>query len=474
MDRIHPTVSLWIQSARLFLTLLTASTALPTKFNAATEGKIDVDTWLVGLAEAKITPSDPVVMGGFASRRKVFDGVIHDLWVKAMAIEDRSGHRAVLITCDFIGLRAVNADPVCMDIMARTGLKRDQILLNNSHTHTGPSQAESPTKDSYLSAEQVRDLYQYTEWLKATIAETVVRALDTMTPAKLGYDTGVALFVMNRREPTDRGIALGHNPSGPADRSVPVLRVTDLDGKIRAVVFGAACHQTTILPGDNRVCGDYAGFAQIRLEETYPGSQAMFMQGCGGDAGPYPTGKLEYSRAHGEALGAEVQRLIERNRFRPLTGTLRTEISHTDLPLHRPFSEKEIQELLQGPARWKKWVGTKMKERLDAGLPWPEYYRAPIAVWQFGSDLTLVGLSGEVVVDYVARIRQAVGPLNLWISAYCNDVFGYLPSARILREGGYETRGLYSGEMFSPQVENVVVDQVRDLARAVGRPIPSH
>ncbi|MCF3650630.1 neutral/alkaline non-lysosomal ceramidase N-terminal domain-containing protein [Synoicihabitans lomoniglobus] len=430
------------------------------------------EVWQIGLAKTKITPTEPVVMGGFASRRDPFVGVIHDVWVKTMAIEDHTGHRAVLITCDFIGFRAVNADPICAAIMERTGLGRDQILLNCSHTHTGPSQADSPTTDSYLPAPKVRDLYDYTEWLKTQVVDTAVAALENLAPATLGHGIGVAPFVMNRREPSPRGIVLGHNPSGPADRSVPVLKITDLDGEVRGVLFGAACHNTTILPTDNQVCGDFAGYAQIWLEETYPGAQAMFMQGCGGDAGPYPTGKLEYSRAHGQTLGAEVQRLIEQDAFHSVRGALRTGFTKVELPLRGAMTPAEIAELQRGPAQWKRWVGQKMAARLENGDPWPESHPAPLAVWQFGDDLTLVGLSGEVVVDYVARIEEAVGPLNLWIAGYCNDVFGYLPSARVLREGGYETRGLYSGELFSPRVEDVVVNEVRALAESVGRSVP--
>ena len=62
-------------------------------------------------------------------------------------------------------------------------------------------------------------------------------------------------------------------------------------------------------------------------------------------------------------------------------------------------------------------------------------------------------------------------PNQLWVAAYCNDVFGYLPSSRVLGEGGYETRGLYSGVpgFFDPKAEEVVVRAVRELARKAGR-----
>ena len=82
-----------------------------------------------------------------------------------------------------------------------------------------------------------------------------------------------------------------------------------------------------------------------------------------------------------------------------------------------------------------------------------------------------MGLPGEIVVDYVALIEEAVGPRKLWLSAYCNDTFGYVPSARVLREGGYETRGLYHGGIgyFAPEAQDALVGKVRELAERVGR-----
>src|SRR5262249_36261992 len=116
-----------------------------------------------------------------------------------------------------------------------------------------------------------------------------------------------------------------------------------------------------------------------------------------------------------------------------------------------------------------------MLQRLDRGEKLPTHYRAPQAVWQLGNDLTLVAMSGEVVVDYVPLLEKALGPNRLWVAAYANDVFGYVPSARILSEGGYETRGIYDGGigLFDPKTQDVLVDAVRDLAAKVGRELPA-
>ncbi len=117
------------------------------------------------------------------------------------------------------------------------------------------------------------------------------------------------------------------------------------------------------------------------------------------------------------------------------------------------------------PRCWLFWIEARSCRRITP---------CPLTVWQFGRDLTLVGLSGEVVVDYVAFLEKVLGPNQLWIAGYCNDVFGYLPSARVLAEGGYETRGLYAGGagFFDPKAEEVVVRTVRKLAEQAGRKLP--
>ena len=126
-----------------------------------------------------------------------------------------------------------------------------------------------------------------------------------------------------------------------------------------------------------------------------------------------------------------------------------------------------------GPG-FKQGVAKGMLALLDKGEKIPTHYTAPMALWQFGDDLTMVALSGEVVVDYVAFLEKALGPLNLWVAAYSNDVFGYLASARVIEEGGYETRGIYSGGpgFFSPASQDSVIKAARSMAEKAGRKIP--
>jgi hypothetical protein len=428
--------------------------------------------WKAGLAQVKITPERPVRMSGYAGRTKPFEKVAADLFVKALVLEDRDGHRGVLVTSDLLGFPADVAEPICERVGKKTGLKREQILLNSAHTHAGPALSlKAPAKDDAGSGEALRTV-EYTRELQDKVVEVIVRAAERLEPARLAMGSGVIDFAMNRREFTPDGVILGVNPRGLADRSVPVLRVEGADGKPRAILFGAATHNTT-LGGDNyQVCGDYAGFAQAYVQERYPNVQAMFMLGCAGDSNPYPRGTMELARKHGETLGTEVCRILG-GKLRPVGGPLSIAFDRIDLPLQPAPPRAELQKLAAGRSP-KSWGAKEMLAALDRGEKPPTHYTCPITVWQFGQDLTLVGLSGEVVVDYVTMLEKALGPNRLWIAAYCNDVFGYLPSARVLAEGGYETRGLYSGGagFFDPGAEQVLVRHLRELAAKAGRKLP--
>jgi hypothetical protein len=123
-------------------------------------------------------------------------------------------------------------------------------------------------------------------------------------------------------------------------------------------------------------------------------------------------------------------------------------------------------------ASWERYIGTRHLALLDRGQAPARTFGMPISFWQFGGDLTLVGLSGEPVNDFVHLIGNAIGPTRLWVAGYCTDVFGYVPSARILREGGYETRGIDRGDavgQFTPEAQDVIVGAVQAMARETGR-----
>lgn len=422
-----------------------------------------------GVARADITPTTPIPMAGYAERRQPFEAVEQPLYAKVLALEDGRGERALLITADLIGFTRDLAARIAARLEASHGLARARILLNASHTHSGPLVGGSLLK--MAPPETVSRIEGYLRGLEEKIVAAAQQALGKMQPARLSWGSGVVNFVMNRRQFTPRGVILGVNPRGPADRTVPLLRVDDAQGRPLAVVFGAAVHNTT-LTGDNlRISGDYAGFAQAYVEARRPGVQAMFVSGCGGDANPYPRGTFDLARRHGSELAEEVTRLME-TKLEPVRGPLRTEFRMVDLPLEA-FTMPQIEALARNAPSYRRFFTDGALALLRAGKPLLQTYAAPLALWQFGEDLTLVAFSGETVVDYALAAERILGPLKLWVSGYNNDVFGYLPSARLLEEGGYETRGLYADYgLFRPEVERTVLRAIEEMARSAGRRMP--
>ncbi|HEX4646777.1 MAG TPA: neutral/alkaline non-lysosomal ceramidase N-terminal domain-containing protein, partial [Verrucomicrobiae bacterium] len=417
-----------------FAVIISTFSSVTAAFAADTE-------WKAGLATVKITPETPVPMAGYASRVKPYTSVAQDIYAKALALEDRQGHRAVLVTTDLIGISRAVANPICERITAKTGLTRHEILLSSSHVHSAPVLKLEESAESGIAPEDNRNLVAYTRKLQDQLVDLAAQALSRLEPARLSWSSGIAHFAMNRREFTPRGVILGANPRGLVDRSVPVLRIDSPDGKLRAVLFGYACHNTTLTQTNYSLSGDYAGFAQAWVQEQNPEAQAMFMIGCGGDADPYPRGTMENARENGAALGREVCRVLA-GRQRPVNGPLTCVFDQASRPL-QSFSRAELEKMTNGPS-WQTGNAKAMLAQLNRGETLASAYECPVAVWQFGNDLTLVAMSGEVVVDYVPLLEQALGPLQLWPVAYCNDVFGYVPSARVLKEGGYECRGLYN------------------------------
>ncbi|MBS1830451.1 MAG: neutral/alkaline non-lysosomal ceramidase N-terminal domain-containing protein, partial [Acidobacteria bacterium] len=265
--------------------------------------------WKVGLASADITPKEPVPMGGYANRTAPFEAVEAPLFAKVLALEDGAGTKAVIITADLLGFTRERTERIAASLKQSDGIDRRNILINASHTHSGPLVSGSMLLSA--PAAMRSRMNAYIESMESKIIEAAQKALHQMTPARLSWGSGVAKFVMNRREFTPKGVILGANARGPADRTVPVLRIDDPSGRLRAIVFGAGSHNTT-LTGDNmRVSGDYAGFAQLYLESRRPGIQAMFLTGCAGDANPYPRGTFDLARRHASELADEDTRVLD-------------------------------------------------------------------------------------------------------------------------------------------------------------------
>jgi putative membrane-bound dehydrogenase-like protein len=407
----------------------------------------------VGVAKVDITPDYPVRMTGYAVRKTEATNAAQHIWAKALAIGDKEP--ALYLTVDNCGVPGTLVDDVARRLRGE-GVLPERITVCSSHTHSAPMVngfAPNIFATNVPPEHQAR-LDRYTKELADKLEQVARAALKDRKPGHLAWSRGEARFAANRR-----------TAGGPVDHALLVLRATDVTGKIRAVVANYACHCTTLGGEFNEIHGDWAGCAQESLERDHPGAIALISIGCGADANPSPRGKLEDARQNGETLAAEVKNLLGRT-FVPLQGEPKCQRKQFELPFGKQFTREEWEER----AKQSGIVGfhaRKNLERLDRGEKLPATLPYRISTWTFGEDLAMVFLAGEVVVDYSLRLKKELDSSRLWVTAYANDVPCYIPSRRILQEGGYEAESSLwyydRPARLAPEIEDLIIKTVHDL-----------
>ena len=426
--------------------------------------------WKAAAARINITPEKLMWMSGYGSRDRPAEGKLTDLWAKALVLEDPDGKRAVWITLDLVGIdRQISLD-VLDRYMAQYGLEPAQVAFCTSHTHTGPVVGKNLKAMYFLDAEQWRLVDEYTDSLKDKLVKLAGDALARLEPAQLSWANGRATFAVNRRNNRAADVprlrAEGQL-QGPFDHDVPVLAVKSAEGELRALLFGYACHATVL--SFYKWSGDYPGFAQIALEEKHPGCVAMFWAGCGADQNPLPRRQVEQAQKYGQRLAAAVDRVLE-GEMNPIYGKLSTRRAEIDLPFDKLPTREQLENEKSSSNRYYARRAVLLLEKLDRDGTLSPTYPYPIQVWRLGPELVFTALGGEVVVDYALRLKAELGQQTTWVAGYSNDVMAYIPSRRVLNEGGYEGGGamVYYGlpTVWAPEVEELIVDKVHELVQA--------
>ncbi|MEX2304377.1 MAG: neutral/alkaline non-lysosomal ceramidase N-terminal domain-containing protein [Bryobacterales bacterium] len=441
-------------------------------FLAAAAG-LQGQQWKAGAAVVSITPQMPVWMAGYGNRDKPSQGVAQELHAKALAIEDPSGSRVVIVTSDLIGFVNGVSEAIACQARERFELPRERLVLSSSHTHTGPTLGNSLRVMYDFTPEQSKAVEDYTQYLQEQVVEVIGKAIANLAPSRLTFHRGQAGFAMNRRQQTPDGVKLAMNPKGPVDHDVPVLRVSSMDGKPIAVLFSYACHNTTLTGNHYEFHGDYAGEAQRRVESAQPGVVALFMMGCGADANPEPRGEMAHVEQHGEELAAAVAGVMSSD-GRSVDGDLRAELIRFPIPLAPAPSRGEFEARAKDPNRFVRRHAAEHLELLASGGRIPTDYSYPLQAVQLGGTVTLVALAGEVVVGYALQLKERLGEESTWPVAYANDVFAYIPTKEILSEGGYEAdrSQVYYGQPgpWAPAIEATILGKAVELVKRVRAP----
>lgn len=385
------------------------------------------EQWQAGVARLVITPDEPMWMSGYGGRDHAAEGKVHDLYARAAALQSPDGTTTVVISLDLIGVPIKMVQVVAAEIEKQHKLPRRHLMFASSHTHCGPALDD---KLSHMLAMQDDDWAQvrkYQAGLNLKVIKVINDALADLQPAKLSVGNGKCGFASNRRAPIG---------TGPFDHQVPVLRIDSPTGQLRGVVFGYACHNTVM--GFYQWSGDYAGFAQLDLEGRHSGAVAMFFSGCGADQNPLPRRKLELAEKYGRMLAVSVDEVLASQTMRPLTGTITPRFEEIPLELASLPTKEKLTTEAAGTDRFLRARAKLLLEQLAAEGTVRKTYPYPIQVWKLGNEITWVALGGEVVVDYQLRLKRELGEHSTWVVGYANDVMAYIPSERVLAEGGYE------------------------------------
>lgn len=418
-----------------------------------------------GTARIGITPDRPIIMAGYAARKGHSEGLYRALYAKALVLRHES-EPVALITTDLIGFDRKTCDAVKEAIRERTGLPPERVILTASHTHTGPEIRLGMT-------EEKEDLDEgYARWLIGRIAEVTAYAAERLEPVSLTFATSPCTLGVNRRLPTEEGVMMRPNPRGITDPVLTALTFRRPDTTPIAVVMSYACHPTTL--GGYLIGADYPGFGQDLVEAEYPGCTAFFVQGCGADIkvrhidgqGRFKSGPCAVARSLGEELAraALVALCAEQ---RPVEGALHCGLTQVEMPLQPPPSRAEAEAMTQNEnehfARW----GREMLRIHDEGGTFMTSRSMDLQTLTAGG-FALVALGGEICVGYSLRLKRELASSfkDVLVAGYANGMIGYVPTAAMMSEGGYEVSESYRYHLvpapYAPEVEDAICAQVAE------------
>ncbi|MES3017287.1 MAG: neutral/alkaline non-lysosomal ceramidase N-terminal domain-containing protein [Bacteroidota bacterium] len=428
-----------------------------------------------GVSDVDITPEWPVRLAGFAIRSKAeAEGTLLPLKAKALALGDDKQGASVLITVDLIGIPWNVTKEVAKRLAAKAGLKPEQLAISASHTHSGPElgdllnilQYRSATafSDSLIPKDQMNRISLYVEHLTDKLEKVALEALQARKPSYISWTQGKVGFAKNRRL-----------VDGPVDHSLPLLKVTDASGKVKALFLNYSCHAVTLDGSNNKYHGDWVGEAQRLIELNHPGVTALHAVGCGADANPTLTGlagrsQMQLVDHYAKLIADEVKRLLNTD-FQPLNKVPSGQIKVVELPYAHVPTVKEMVSQTDDKTVKGYYYRLTLNE-IARGKALSPSLTYPIQIWTFGKDLAMVFLAGEVVSDYSLRIKKEFDTKRLWVNGYSNDVPCYISSSRALKEPryGYEAVSsmyyYHKPSPFASNVEEIIMSGIHDLIPA--------
>ncbi len=385
-----------------------------------------------GFAKIDISPQESMLLAGYGGNERFFETRSQPIFARAVVLKNDVGLAHVIVAVDLCGLSEATIARIENHVLLRYDLPPERLIINCSHNHSAPNTLDvlelyyehSPALDQQIS--------DYTDFVESSIEAGIGQAMAGTFPVRLSFAQGLCGFGVNRR----RHLSGQKHLPGVVDHDVPVLKIERENGHLVGIIFSYACHTTSLCGKD--LNGDYAGWACSELENTYEGCTALFLMGCGGDINPMPRYEMALSKACGTLLAGAVRHVLDSS-MPEIPGPQYAAKEDLHLPIAASPHLHDLKNRMEKSSDkyQRKFLSVQIENRLS-GRKAPDTVPFRVRCWNFGAGLTLITLSGEVVADYSLNLKERYGWENTWVIGYCEHLTPYIPSERVLREGGYE------------------------------------
>lgn len=395
----------------------------------------------VGIERVPITPPIGIRQVGFFARDHGAEYLLDDLYATALVL-DNAESKLALVACDLLYLHPTLVARIRQEIARRTDILASHVMFCCSHTHSGPI--------VYAGERQSERDRAYLTNLVHQVAGAVCAADGQRQPARVGYGRAEAHIGINRREQRPDGkVVLGHNPTGPVDPEVLILRLDSEEGYPLAVIVNYACHAVALGSASYGLSADWPGAMRWAVEQA-TGATCCFLQGACADINPRGGVGRDYARVQrlGQAVAGSVLQawaeVEEMDSVIPLAAMQRG----ISLPLRGPLDAEgnPIQPVEEIAETVLKQPWTELSRMLEERFPWQTTVRKRNGVWHISIELqafqigkaALAAVPAEPFVEVGLQIKARSPFAHTLFAGYSNGCVGYLPVPSAYEIGGYE------------------------------------
>jgi hypothetical protein len=425
-------------------------------------------------ASCDVTPRGrPVRLAGYAQRTEPVSTILDPIEISAVLLE--CGERRCLIFSFDLMIVGAELQDIVVAKLAKHGFRPGEIMLLASHSHFAPATDQACARLGIPDKPFVNDV--------AAAAEGLVLQMlrEPASETTLEVRQGRLDHSINRRRhwrfPTFgrtygfrlSSIVMAPNPQGPTDERATVLLLRR-DANVVGVIWHYTCHPTAVIP-DSVISSDYPGAVRRALRERFGEIPCVFAQGFCGDIRPNMR-RADKSASFRDRLRRIIRTVASGPSFAAPAAGEWTRWSD-DVAARVVAIAQAPPDKISSPAT----LATG-----SASIPLGGFFKGsapdkPLAVQivRLGDVIELVALSAEATVEWQGIIDREIpvrnGRMRLY-AGYLGALFGYLPTAKQIPQGGYEVEGFqplfglsgyFDRDQVSPAVVGCVANAFEDL-----------